>query len=209
MAVERQCQVSRDTELGRQGPENCFAGLDIGSHTTRMLIVKKNGNQLVPVLTERRVTRLAEDFKIAGTISDKAQHRNISALKEYVSILRQFQVDGIACGATGVVRRAQNSRAVVDTIATDTGIDCKILSEQSEAVLSAKGALSVLPQIASDLLIFDIGGGSTEFVLTGNKIPLRNASRPIGAATLTEAYFTGDPPGPEAVNRRRVQPETK
>ncbi len=187
--------------MGRSGHKNCFAGLDIGSHTTRMLIVEKIGTQLVPVRTERRVTRLAEDFKIDGTVTEKAQHRNISALKEYVSILRQFQVDRITCGATGVVRRAKNSCAVVDSIAADTGIDCKIVSEQSEAVFSAKGALSVLPEIGGDLLIFDIGGGSTEFVQTGKKIPPRNASRPVGAATLTEASFAGDPPGPEALSR--------
>ena len=67
----------------------CFASLDIGSHTTRMLIVRKEGRDLVPVCSERRVTRLALNFP-DGAITEEAQHRNISALKEYVSILREF-----------------------------------------------------------------------------------------------------------------------
>ena len=193
--------MRKEAELGQSVSENCFAGLDIGSHTTRMLIARKNGTQLAPVRTERRVTRLAQDFQEAGAITEEAQHRNISAMKEYISILRQFRVGKISCGATGVVRRANNSRAVLDRIAAETGIECKILSEETEAVLSAKGVLSALPETGSDLVTFDVGGGSTEFVLMGKKSAIRNASRPIGAATLTEAYLKADPPGAEAVER--------
>jgi exopolyphosphatase / guanosine-5'-triphosphate,3'-diphosphate pyrophosphatase len=188
-------------ELGQSVSENCFAGFDIGSHTTRMLIARKNGTQLVPVRTERRVTRLAQDFQQADAITEKAQRRNISAMKEFKSILREFKVGKISCGATGVVRRAKNSSAVLDRISAETGIECNILSEETEAVLSAKGILSALPETGSDLLTFDIGGGSTEFVLMGMETPIRNASRPIGAATLTEAHLKADPPCAEAVER--------
>jgi exopolyphosphatase / guanosine-5'-triphosphate,3'-diphosphate pyrophosphatase len=185
--------------LGQLGSENCFAGLDIGSHTTRMLIARKIGTQLEPVRTERRVTRLAQDFQKSDSITEKAQDRNISAIKEYVSILREFQVAKFACCATGVVRRAKNSGAVLDRIAAETGIECRILSEETEAALSAKGILSALPETESDLLTFDIGGGSTEFVLMGIQTAFRTASRPVGAATLTEAYLKADPPGTRAV----------
>ncbi len=187
--------------MGQSVPKNCFAALDIGSHTTRMLIARKNGTELVPVRAERRVTRLAQDFQDAEIITGQAQHRNISALKEYCSILREFQVGSIACGTTGVVRRAKNSGAVLGRIASETGIECKILSEQTEAILSAKGILSALPEIGSDLLAFDIGGGSTEFVLTGAETAIWSASLPVGAATLTGAFLEGDPPGREAVDR--------
>ncbi|MGO9020302.1 MAG: hypothetical protein ACLQVJ_18345 [Syntrophobacteraceae bacterium] len=188
-------------ESGQSVSENCFAGLDIGSHTTRLLIARKNGTQLAPVRTERRVTRLAQDFHQAETITEKAQRRNIAAIKEYISILREYGVAKIACGATGVVRRAKNSGAVLDRIAAETGIECNILSEETEAVLSAKGILSALPETGNALLTFDVGGGSTEFVLTGIENAIRNASRPIGAATLTEAHLKADPPGAEAVQR--------
>ena len=191
------------SELGRSVSENCFAGLDIGSHTTRMLIAQKNGTQLVPVLTERRVTRLALNFQDFDAITEEAQHRNISAMKELMSILRRYQVGKIACGATGVVRRAKNSGAVIAAIAAETGVQCRILSEKTEAILSAKGILSVLPETRGDLLTFDIGGGSTEFLLAlrGVQNAVSSASRPVGAATLSEAYLRGDPPGAESVAR--------
>jgi exopolyphosphatase/guanosine-5'-triphosphate,3'-diphosphate pyrophosphatase len=189
-------------ELDRPTSETFFAGLDIGSHTTRMLVARKNGTQLTPARAERRVTRLAQNFQDSGTITEEAQQRNISAIKEFISILRQYRVGGIACGATGVVRRAGNSTAVMEAIQAETGVQCRILSEKTEAILSAKGILSVLPQTGGDLLTFDIGGGSTEFLLaveSGDALP--NASRPIGAATLSEAYLGADPPGPGAVAR--------
>jgi len=187
--------------LGQSVSKNCFAGLDIGSHTTRMLIAQKDGTELVPVRAERRITRLAQDFENEDMITMEAQHRNISALKEYICILREFQVGGIACGATGVVRRAKNSGAVLDKILSETGIECRILSEETEAILSAKGILSALPEIGNGLLTFDIGGGSTEFVFTGVGAPVWNASRPVGAATLSGMFLKADPPGLEALDR--------
>lgn len=190
-------------ESGGPASENCFAGIDIGSHTTRMLVVQRKGTQLVPVRTERRVTRLALNFQDSGAITEEAQQRNISALKEYLPILRQYRAGAIACGATGVVRRAQNSRAVIEAIAAQTGIECRILSEKAEAMLSTKGILSVLPETGGDLLTFDIGGGSTEFLLAvmGSENSAFSASRPVGAETLSEAYLRGDPPGAESVAR--------
>lgn len=190
---------------GRDAPESgdFYAGIDIGSHTTRMLVVAKNGEELTPLLTERRVTRLAGGFTENGSITAEAMLRNISALKEYASLLKRFQPVRIACGATGVVRRAANSRAVIDGMALETGIECGVLSEETEAVLSARGVLSVLPETDEDLLTFDIGGGSTEFLFAahGEGLPVPSASRPVGAATLTNAFLREDPPGMEAVRR--------
>ncbi len=133
-------------------------------------------------------------------------------MKEYISILREFRVGKIACGATGVVRRAKNSGAVLDRITAETGIECKILSEETEAFLSAKGILSVLPETGSNLLTFDIGGGSTEFLLAVRDMDtsVRSASRPIGAATLTEAYLERRPAGRRGCRTgRRFGPEMK
>jgi exopolyphosphatase/guanosine-5'-triphosphate,3'-diphosphate pyrophosphatase len=187
-------------EMNDAVSENCFASIDIGSHTTRLLIAQRHGTELAPVRTERRVTRLARDFH-EDEITEQAQLGNISALKEYKSIIDQFHVKGIACGATGVVRRAKNSESLIERIIHQTGIECRILSEQTEALLSAKGVLSFLGQTSNDLLIFDVGGASTEFLLTGREISAFSTSRPIGATTLTEKYLKGDPPGLEAVKR--------
>ncbi|MDR3555632.1 MAG: hypothetical protein P4L55_12820 [Syntrophobacteraceae bacterium] len=187
--------------MGEPVAQNLFAGLDIGSHTTRLLIAEKSGHQLVPIRSERRVTRLAEGFQRDGAITEEAQRRNTLALKEYASLLRHFRVDKVSCGATGVVRRAVNSDRVLARIAAETGLQCAVLSEDREAALSAKGILSAINPGGKAVLMFDVGGGSTEFVLPGADNHLACASRPVGAATLSEAFLSGDPPGLEAVHR--------
>jgi exopolyphosphatase/guanosine-5'-triphosphate,3'-diphosphate pyrophosphatase len=168
-----------------------------------MLIASKEGNELVPLRTERRVTRLARGFQDSGVISPEAQDTNISALKEYASILKRSSVECIFSGTTGVLRRAANSGAVLDRIALETGIRPVVLSEETEAFLSAKGVLSVLPQSQADTLSFDIGGGSTEFLLllSGSDFPAWSASVPIGASTITQSFLRADPPGPPAVEK--------
>ncbi|MGC8490673.1 MAG: hypothetical protein ACP5SH_02935 [Syntrophobacteraceae bacterium] len=199
MTSERCCQVRK--EVADASDENHFAGIDIGSHTTRLLIARRSGNELVAVRAERRVTRLAEGFERSGSITEEAQQRNLTALKEYAAILRDYRVEKVSCGATGVVRRAKNSDETLARIESETGLVCSILSEESEANLSAKGILSVIRLGGEHPVLFDVGGGSTEFVLPIEKDGTRCASRPIGAATLTQAYLAADPPGMEAVER--------
>jgi exopolyphosphatase / guanosine-5'-triphosphate,3'-diphosphate pyrophosphatase len=191
--------------LGERHFKSHFAGIDIGSHTTRMIVVRVEGKELIPVRTERRITRLARNFEQSEEITAKAQERNITALKEYAGMLRILRVQRIACGATGVVRRARNSDAVLERIASETGIKAQILSEEKEAFLSAKAMLSVLPQREDDFLLFDIGGGSTEFLLatSGGREPAWSESLPFGAATLTEAFLSRDPPGTRSVEDAR------
>ncbi len=178
-------------------PRGNFAAIDIGSHTTRMIIARKDGNELSPIFNIRRVTRLAQGFQDSNIISDPAQDRNISALNEFTQILRHYEVQRVACGATGVVRRAGNSQAVVRRIKEETGIGVEILSEEKEAFLSAKGMLSFLPKTQMDIVSFDIGGGSTEFLLVTAKDgkPAWSTSVPVGAAIVTERFLSADPPG--------------
>lgn len=162
-----------------------------------------DGNELVPVCIERRVTRLARDLGESGELAAQAVERAVRALFEYRSILDRYETGRIACGATGVVRRASNSSELIRKIGLQTGIVASILSEQEEAFLSAKGMLSVLPEKEGDFLLFDIGGGSTEFLLACSEkgAPVWSTSLPVGAAVLTGMFLSDDPPGIEAVGR--------
>ena len=98
--------------------------------------------------------------------------------------------------ATGVVRRAENGEEFLKSVHDVTGFPVSVLSEASEAFLSAKGILSALP--SPKALFFDLGGSSTEFLLVDAEKaePVWSTSVFIGAATLTERYLPGDPPSP-------------
>lgn len=178
-------------------PDKHFASIDVGSHTLRMLIARCNARgEVFPLVTERRITRLAKNFEQNGQLESYGMEKSLKVLEEYAATLKRHKVESVACGATGVVRRAGNSDAFLDAIRRRTGIPAAILSEASEARLSAKGVLSVLPPSEEHILTFDLGGSSTEFLLLHPRYPhpIWHTSIFIGAATLTDRFLRGDPP---------------
>jgi exopolyphosphatase/guanosine-5'-triphosphate,3'-diphosphate pyrophosphatase len=164
--------------------------------------LEENG-RIRPLRFERRITRLARDFGGGEILHADRMSESMAALHEYAEILESYHVGEVACGATGVVRRARNSQGFLENVFERTGLRVSILSETAEAVLSARGILSVLEKPAGIILLFDLGGGSTEFLLvdTSRPEPLWSTSVFIGAATATERYLTGDPPPPSSVSR--------
>jgi exopolyphosphatase/guanosine-5'-triphosphate,3'-diphosphate pyrophosphatase len=86
-----------------------------------------------------------------------------------------------------------------------TGISGSILSESSEAFLSAKGVLSVLPRSGKGLLTFDLGGSTTEFLALepNGEEPVWSDSAFVGAATITERFLREAPPSVDSVRRAR------
>ena len=179
-----------------------FAAVDLGSHTVRLLVVKPGeGDRLVPVCMERRVTRLAAGFQDGETLKDAPMGETLKAMREYAGIMAAHGVRGVACGATGVVRKARNGREFLELVRSETGIGGVILSEDDEAFLSAKGILCVLPPHVGFDLFFDLGGSSTEFFLSrsGDSEPPWSTSVFIGAATLTERFFPTAPADSRAI----------
>ena len=178
-------------------PEPRFASLDIGSHTLRLLIAQLGkGREVFPLHQERRITRLARDFSRTAALSDASMAESLAVLGEFSAQLQQHEVAAVACGATGVMRRAGNAAAFLHRIEKANGLHPLILSEEREAFLSAKGVLSGLPRPERFVLTFDLGGSSTEFMLldTTEGRLLWSTSVFLGAATVTERLLIGDPP---------------
>jgi len=179
-----------------------FASIDIGSHTIRLLIASlANSAQIIPVRVERAITRLARGFQSSQELSSSSMESSIHVLKTYRDLLSHHKVGYVACGATGVVRRADNSAEFLKKVRASVGLDISILSEDSEATLSAKGILSVLPDNRNLKLLFDLGGSSTEFLLVDPRQtgPIWSQSIFLGAATVTEKHLADDPPKTESV----------
>jgi exopolyphosphatase/guanosine-5'-triphosphate,3'-diphosphate pyrophosphatase len=175
-----------------------YAALDVGSHTIRLLIARLDENRhLVPLCNERRVTRLAHQLQVDQRLKPSSIRGSLEALEEYAGILASHRVTSVTCGATGAVRRAHNGQAFLDQVREATGIDGSILSETSEAFLSAKGVVSVLPDDGRDILTFDLGGSTTEFLhLKGRtEETVWSSSVFVGAATITERFLSADLPG--------------
>ena len=180
--------------------ESILASIDIGSHTARLLVCQKTGSSkgLRPLQRKRVYIRLGEDFSHDGSlrIQSEAVERTLAALEEFATVAEKLRVESIQAVCTGVVREADNREDLLKQILDRTGIQARIVSGDEEARLTAKGVLHALRFQGRSWMIFDLGGGSTEFVY-GEQGHQRVQSLALGAMVLTQKYLMSDPPGEE------------
>ncbi|RLB43867.1 MAG: hypothetical protein DRH12_01620 [Deltaproteobacteria bacterium] len=185
-------------QMKRRSEVTIAASMDIGSYTARLLVAKlKDGNSIEPIVRERIYTRVGEDkcFLQTGTLSDEAQLRIIQALKRLHAQALQYGAEETFIAATGVIRKASNNKELALRVYKETGLELEIISGYQEAILTAKAVLSALSDLEPPLVVFDLGGGTTEFFCQ-EKRPQKGYvfSLPVGAAVLTRLFFTNDPP---------------
>ena len=179
-----------------------IASIEIGTNSIRMLIAEKGTSDapLTPVLRKRVITRLGEGFNSneGCILKPGAITRSITALREFFGIASQFGVSSPFVIATGVVRKAANRDTFITSIAEHLGHKIRIISGQEEAELTEKGVLSSLDLGSESCVIFDLGGGSTEFIRTNTK-ETTYLSVELGVVVLKETFLTTDPPRDEEI----------
>ena len=164
-----------------------FAAIDVGSNTVRMLIgtVDPDGH-LVPETHRRAITRLRGGYCPAEGLSSKAMERTLFALREFAAELTCRQIDRVAAVGTAALRQAVNGRSFVDRVRSETGLVIEIVAGDREARLAAAGAMAALDPVPQRALIFDIGGGSTEFILVEKGNLRFQRSYALGVVSLSE-----------------------
>ncbi|MGD8706222.1 MAG: Ppx/GppA phosphatase family protein [Syntrophobacterales bacterium] len=176
-----------------------FASIDLGSNTIRLLIAEPEVSApLRPIHIQRRITRLGENFLPDRILQPEAMARSIAALKEFVALMGRNGVSECSAGATAVVREASNGSDFLNLVQRETGLVVRVLSGTEEARLSLLGVASVITNEESAMVVFDIGGGSTELVWQGDSSDIESFSLAVGVVHLTERFLQGDPPGHEA-----------
>jgi exopolyphosphatase/guanosine-5'-triphosphate,3'-diphosphate pyrophosphatase len=183
-----------------------LASIDVGSNTLRLLIAEPAVSAPIrSIQVERRITRLAESFLPDKILQPSAMDRSMAALKEFVELMGLNGVSDYSAGATAVVREASNGGHFLDQIQRQTGLSVRLLSGSEEARLSVLGVASVISNKESSMVIFDIGGGSTELVWKGegDNSSVESSSLPLGVVHLTETFLQVDPPGHEPCLRLR------
>jgi len=180
-----------------------IASLDIGSHTTRMLIAECTGSQRIfsALARKRLYTHLGEGFRgnEKGDLTEGAVERTSEAIKKFVVSARKLGVDEFRAVSTGVTRMAGNKRYLLDSVKKTAGIDVEIISGEREAALTRRGVVYGSGMVGSDShVIFDLGGATTEFIW-GGEDDLRIKSLPLGALVLTQDFIDSDPPQQDTV----------
>ena len=161
--------------------------IDIGSNTVRMLVGESSSQRVVPRHYYRYVTRLGGAYDPITGISSEASERTIYALESFAQVIGKVKPICIRAVATEAVRRAVNGQQFVAEVLARTGFVVEIVDGEEEATLSSSGVLSGLNPQPAAALIFDIGGGSTEFIMIEGGKRLWQQSYPLGVISLAEA----------------------
>lgn len=181
-----------------------LAAIDVGTNTTRLLVAEEFEGSYRDL--DRRVlfTRLGQGVDADRTIAPAAMKRTLAAIAEFCSVCGEFGVHRITIAGTSAVRDAANGCELLRAARKLSGGPAVVLTGEQEARLSFWGSTAELDPTAqldmAKALVFDIGGGSTEFVLgvPGREIEGR-ISLDIGSVRLTERFLASDPPATEEI----------
>ena len=145
-----------------QGPY--YAALDLGTNNCRLLIAapRERGFRVVDAFS--RIVRLGEGVGANGRIGEAAMERAIEALKVCGAKLKEREVAGVRMIATEACRAAANGAAFIARVRAETGLALEIVSRETEARLAVAGCASLVDPNAAGVILFDIGGGSSELV---------------------------------------------
>jgi exopolyphosphatase/guanosine-5'-triphosphate,3'-diphosphate pyrophosphatase len=177
--------ISRD-----RAPQR-LATVDLGTNTVRLLVVEADDRGWRPLHQTQRVTRLGEGQTGAGRLLPEPMRRTAAAVAEFARAARGLGATRVRIVATSAVREAGNRGGFVARLEAESGEPVEVVSGEDEARLTLQGVTSGLPGLGDAFVLFDIGGGSTEFVLARGGVAAAAVSLRLGVVPLVEAW--GEP----------------
>jgi exopolyphosphatase/guanosine-5'-triphosphate,3'-diphosphate pyrophosphatase len=164
------------------------ATIDIGSNTVRLLVADVLGAATwQPVDQDQTITRLGEGLARAGMLSEAPMARTLAAVSGFVERGVRLGARDIQIVATSAVREASNGDAFAAAVEGATGRRVEIVSGETEARLTLRGVRCGLA-LAGFVVVFDIGGGSTEYVLAEDETIRSMVSLRLGVVPLAERF---------------------
>ena len=173
------------------------AFFDIGTNTILCLIAEIRDTGRFRVLDDlAEIVGLGQGVDQTRLISPEAARRALNVLQRFVHRCRSLGVEGMTAVGTSALRDAENSEQVRSSFRDEIGLDVRVLSGAEEAAYSFLAVQRGLPLANRELLVIDIGGGSTEFI-RGNDAGVSAAiSIDMGSVRLTERFLHSDPVAP-------------
>ena len=173
-----------------------YAALDLGTNNCRLLVARPAGDNFRVIDAFSRIVRLGEGLGASGRLQATAMNRAVEALAVCAQKMRDRRVDRARLIATEACRAAANGQGFVDRVREETGLDLEIVDRESEARLAAVGCIPLIDRRMDGVVLFDIGGGSSEVVWLdidgrgGVRQPKLKGwiSLPVGVVTLSERH---------------------
>src|SRR5436190_8889436 len=182
--------------LDLSGPT--YAALDLGTNNCRLLVARATRDSFRVVDAFSRIIRLGEGITSSGLLSEPAILRAVDALRVCRAKMRNRGVTRSRLIATEACRSAENGGEFLARVREHVGIELEIVDRETEARLAATGCTPLADPQADGVILFDIGGGSSELVRLSRCVPTKRGpplpeirawvSIPIGVVTLAERY---------------------
>ena len=170
------------------------AVIDVGTNSIKLLVADVAGREVRPVHEESRQTRLGQGFYETRQLQPENIARTAEAVWEFHEIAREKSAQSIRVIATSAARDAINPLDLTVAIERASGLKTEIISGTREAELAFQG-VATNPELARHpLLLLDVGGGSTEFILGHGRHKSFAHSFPLGTVRLMEKFPLSDPP---------------
>ncbi|HEY3423747.1 MAG TPA: exopolyphosphatase [Negativicutes bacterium] len=168
-----------------------IAAIDFGTNTARLLIADvATGTNFSAVLLEREIVRMGGGFCNEQGLSQEAMQRGVNCLSRFSAIISDHGVSGVRAVATSAIRDAANGWLFVERVKEETGISLKTIDGTSEGVITLAGVMAGLDKQYEEMIVFDVGGGSTEYTLASHGSARFTSSLPLGVVRLTESKVT-------------------
>jgi exopolyphosphatase/guanosine-5'-triphosphate,3'-diphosphate pyrophosphatase len=178
-----------------------LAGIDIGTNTLRLLVAETGPDAFQEIYADRKVTRLGQDLDQKGMLSHEAENRSLKVLDDFAEKSRHYAALHTEAIGTSALRSASNAATFIKDIKNRTGLDIRVITGKEEARFTLIGVVRALKGRGTgnrnpleSAFVIDIGGGSTEIILTRAGEEPSLASLPLGAVYLTDRYLKNEPP---------------
>ena len=173
------------------------ASIDIGTNSCRLLIAEvQKDNEIInfkkEIYKDLEIVKLGEDVNKNKFLKEEAIERTLKCLKKYREIIDKYSIEekNIICFATSATRDANNRDYFIKKVYDETKIKINCISGEEEAYINFKGVISSFDKdFKENILVFDIGGGSTEFTLGNINGIKKKISLNIGSVRITEKFF--------------------
>lgn len=169
------------------------ASIDIGTNTILLLIAEVKQENLRPLFEIETVVRLGEGLQKNGVLSEEAMKRGLQTLAQYLEQCQTLKVQEIFAVGTSALREAKNSEDFLKMTNEELNLPIEIISGEEEAQLSFLAVARDLKELKKSILVVDVGGGSTEFILGKGDRITQWISLPLGSVRFTEQFLLSDP----------------
>ncbi len=180
------------------------AVIDVGTNSVKLLVADVTDGEVHPVWEGSQQTRLGRGLYETGLLSRESLVATAEAVRRYATDARQLGAAHLRLIATSAAREASNAPELVHLLTDASGVPPEIISGEQEARWAFAGVATQPGRSHLPLVVLDVGGGSTEFVLGQDDFIGYQKSFPLGSVRLFESVRPGDNPGGEGLQRCRT-----